>query len=275
MKKWELASYLIEAKKVIDSLWYIILNEKQIANLDLRSKVKDLRRKFYLNCGYVLENSGLNKKDICARNDSIKGIFYERDKNEAHKDEDYKGKRYSLEPEMLEIMKSQLEEVKKVCKNALPKVLTLNYIPYDRELFRFITGISPEKEEEIKKRKYSNYKTSQQLLEEAGAQGFLEDIEELRNLSCEEKEQIAVLMEDGICFEEGLQNRQDSCIRINCLYNWDMWAVPDMERYAVIKKLQEIGCLDVFGRLKEGLEKDKELMNKMIRILDEKGEYME
>ncbi len=92
MKKWELASYLIEAKKVIDSLWYIILNEKQIDNLDLRSKVKDLRRKFYLNCGYVLENSGLNKKDICARNDTIKGIFYERDKNEAHKDEDYKGK---------------------------------------------------------------------------------------------------------------------------------------------------------------------------------------
>ena len=82
---------------------------------------------------------------------------------------------------------------------------------------------------------------------------------------------MAVLMEDGICFEEGLQNRQDSCIRINCLYNWDMWAVPDMERYAVIKKLQEIGCLDVFGRLKEGLEKDKELVDKMIRILDEKG----
>jgi len=269
MNKWGLANYLIEAKKVIDSLWYMILNENRLVNLDLRSKVKDLRRKFYLHCGYVLENSGLNKKELCETDDLIKQIFYERDKNEAHKDENYKWKRYGLEPEMVNVMKMQIEEVRKVCANTLPEVLTLNYIPYDKELFRFINGITPEKEEEIKKRKYCKYKDSQNMLEESGVQSFLDDVEELRGLSCEEKGQIAVLIEDGICVEEGLQNRQDACIKLNCLNDNNMWAIPNMKQYLIIKKLQEIGCMDMFGRLKEGLKNDREMMNKMIKIMDE------
>lgn len=268
MKKWEHANYLIEAKKVIDSLWYIILYKEQIDNLDLRGRVKDLRQKFYLYCGYVLENSGLNKKEICANNDSIKEIFYERDKNEAHKDENYHGKRVELNETMINSMKKQIGAVRDVCANSLPENITLDFVPYDKELFRFVNSITPEREEEIKK---SLYLQSEQAGNEANIKKYicLQDVEDIRYMSAEEKERLAVMMENGICIEEGFQNRQDACIKINCIYNLDMWVTPNREQYKTIKKLQEVGCIDIYGRLKIGFENDCEMMGKMIEILDE------
>ena len=38
MQKWELAKYLIDAKKDVDSVWYIAENVPIIANINLRGK---------------------------------------------------------------------------------------------------------------------------------------------------------------------------------------------------------------------------------------------
>jgi len=264
-QKWKLAYYLIEAKKAIDSLWYILLNQRKMSNLELHSRVKALRSKFYLNCGYVLEKAELNKKEICVKNNLIKEIFYERDKNEAHKDENYQGKKIDIDENMINTMKSQIEEVRKVCIYFLPENLTLDFVPHDKELFRFVNCITPEREEEIKE---SLYLQSAQTGNEK-KYICLQDVEDIRYMSDEEKDRLAVMMENGICFEEGLQNRQDACIKINCISSLDMWVTLNRKQYKTIKKLQEIGCIDIFGRLKEELENDSELMGKMIEILDE------
>ena len=47
--KWENASFLINAKKCIDSFLYISMNILQLSNLDLRDKLDKLRQNFYIN----------------------------------------------------------------------------------------------------------------------------------------------------------------------------------------------------------------------------------
>ena len=39
MTKWQLARYLIEAKKNIDTLLYIKENQKLLGNIDLRARI--------------------------------------------------------------------------------------------------------------------------------------------------------------------------------------------------------------------------------------------
>ena len=48
MTKWEVARYLIDAKKCIDSIWYIADNTKSLSNINLRKKTNELLREFYI-----------------------------------------------------------------------------------------------------------------------------------------------------------------------------------------------------------------------------------
>ena len=45
-----------------------------------------------------------------------------------------------------------------------------------------------------------------------------QDTEDLRDIPLEERDQYGVAMNNGINFYEGVQNRQDACIRINVLF---------------------------------------------------------
>ena len=95
MNKWELSRYLIDAKKSVDSILFINEHIKKIANLDIRGRVASLRRDFYINCCVVLDKSfPKDKKKIC-EDEVISSIYYERDKNGAHKDENYNPKEYN------------------------------------------------------------------------------------------------------------------------------------------------------------------------------------
>lgn len=58
---------------------------------------------------------------------------------------------------MIETMKHQIQKVLVVCKDSLPNNITLDFVSHDKELFRLIYGITAEKEEEIKHRKYPEY----------------------------------------------------------------------------------------------------------------------
>ena len=45
--------------------------------------------------------------------------------------------------------------------------------------------------------------------------------EDIKYIPEEEKRRYATILKCGICMEETLQNLQDSCIRVNVLYNLD------------------------------------------------------
>ncbi len=84
-------------------------------------------------------------------------MFKYRDKRAAHKDDDFFDSNFTSLMDIVVECKSILVEVKKNCVHVLPAEITLDYVCYDRDLFRNLYHISKQKEEYIKMRKYPNY----------------------------------------------------------------------------------------------------------------------
>lgn len=273
MCKWENARYLIEAKKTVDSLIFISLNEKKLSNLNLQEKCESLRQKFYINVCVVLDQVfSKNKKDICEHDSTINRIYYERDKHAAHKDKDYCPREYSSLHEEIEDKKSELMHVREVCKDILPEILTLDYVSHDKELFRYIFKISPDDEECIIKAKYPRVENefcyipeNYDLLSDSDIEKRLSIIAKqfgldsiklnkketwsadiVKELSDEDKKKIAYLIPDGLNSEEGLQNRQQACIYINIMFNQNIWVYPNDEVLDQIRNMKKDGILDEY-----------------------------
>ena len=91
VEKWQLAQSLIDAKKIIDSLIYISENIKSVSNLNIHSKIKSMSKEFYIHLCVILDRAFLGKKkSICETDEIVERIYYERDKNSAHKDKNYR-----------------------------------------------------------------------------------------------------------------------------------------------------------------------------------------
>lgn len=54
------------------------------------------------------------------------------------------------------------------------------------------------------------------------------DTEDIRTIA--DLEDYAVLLDTGITLKEGLQNRQDACIKINVLFNQNIWATLKLSK---------------------------------------------
>lgn len=218
MKEWELARYLIDAKKCVDSLMYINENKSEIVNLDLKEIIDAKIRLYYINICVIFDHSYLKKelKELKENNFEVKRIFYERDKNNAHKDIDYKKEEISNMIELIGLLKKRLSICFELCKSQLPKSITMTYISYDRNLFRFIHMISPKMEDKINKVLYANYMDDSVTRFE-----IFNDTEDIRTI--DNPKSYAVMLNSGLNLKEGLQNRQDACIRINVLYNENVW----------------------------------------------------
>ena len=67
MTKWELARYLIDAKKCVDSIMYIDENLAALRNIGVREKVDSKRRELYINCCVILDKVfPKKKKELCS-----------------------------------------------------------------------------------------------------------------------------------------------------------------------------------------------------------------
>ena len=248
MKKWEAARYFIDAKKCVDSVWYIAENGKLISNINLRKKVDELLRAFYINCCVVLDETH-NKKALCQADATIKRIYYERDKDKAHKDADYKPIKYSSLFELRDIMKDQLLTVYNNCGSVLPDNITLDYVPHDKELFRLAHSITPENEERIKAEKYPLYKKANYDINDPRTElrTVFQDTEDLRNIPADKINEYAVVLEAGINYYEMVQEMQDGIIKLNVLFNQNMWASVKQDTIEWIMKLSDLGIIDAFG----------------------------
>lgn len=56
-----------------------------------------------------------------------------------------------------------------------------------------------------------------------------------------------MIVDDGLTFEEGLQNRQDMCIKVNVLYDENMWASPNEKAWFDTLQARKDGFFDKFG----------------------------
>ena len=55
LNKWELARYLIDAKKSVDSIIFIEDNKPALLNIGIKNEIDHLRQEFYINCGAILD----------------------------------------------------------------------------------------------------------------------------------------------------------------------------------------------------------------------------
>lgn len=232
----------------MDSITFIEDNKPKLLNIGIRDEVSQLRQKFFINCGVILDTkfSKTEKQNVCISNEIIKSVYYERDKNAAHKDTNYRPKKYATLIEMANDMKSQLNCVRQLCADVLPEGITLDFVPHDRKLFRQIHHITPEKEEQIKKLKHPMYGQIPKNADFFPPKRVLYDTEDIRRISENDKENYAVIIECGINTYEGIQNRQDGCIKLNVLYGENMWAHFALDGLTIYKRLRELGYYNEF-----------------------------
>ncbi len=241
MTKWELTRYLIDAKKCVDSILFIAENVKELRNLSLRDIVEDRQRKFYINVKVVYDKSltSSQKKSLKQSDEIYRQTCMERDKNYAHKDDSYIQPDHKSLTEIADILKERLIHCFSLCKNALPDVVTLDFIDYDRDLYRFLNKIDPEKEEELLKAQYPGYgiKPSEEELKNSVSRKVFDDTEDIKKI--DNPDEYAVIMKAGLTVREGIQEGQDSVIRINVLSGQNMWVCPDMKTIKKLKKMIE------------------------------------
>lgn len=271
MNQWELAKYLIDAKKCIDSLLYISDHVSELRNTDLRKKADQIRGTFYINLCVVIDSSFSSReqiKEIRQNNLIIRRVYYERDKNFAHKDSDYKPRKYDSWASEIQDKKKEIEAVLASCKDFLPKNITLDYVHHDKELFRVVNALPAEKEEGVKKKKHPLYDQPIPAGVEAITKKVVYDIDDIRNI--ENPSEYCTVCEAGINQFEGLQNRQDFCIISNVLNNTDMWCSPNDTNYLKIQKLKENGFIDEFEVMHPERLKDPIIRARVEKILGEK-----
>lgn len=273
MTKWELAKYLIDAKKDIDSILYCSLHGKEARFIDLKSKIELRKADFYINCCVVLDNAfdRKEKKNLCSKYCQINDIYYQRDKNSAHKDYNYKETSFNNLDELAALLEDEIQVVRKVCKDSLPEQLTLDFVPHDRETFRMINGIAnAEMEEKILKQKHPFYKQSSDGGKVVVKNALiLQDISQLRNMTEEEKKKYCTIVDAGINSYEGLQNRQDWMIKTNCLTGSNMWVTPNSDLFKKMETLQQLGIYDQFEIFHPEALKDERVQKELDKLFME------
>lgn len=249
MKKWELAYLIIEAKKNIDSFIYIYDNIEKISILVFQSKFKMIKDSFYIKCGTVLDKCFKKKKDLCQSDNIANSIYYERDKNAAHKDDNYFPQDTHLLPS-IETMKQQLNHLLDICSEYLPSELTLDYLSHDCELYRIVNGISLDKEKDIISESLLNsldsiiispninekLKTSQD-----GVLSLFFDAESAKYSDISNTVVSPII---GINYAETIQNIQDFCILGNILCDKDAWFARSHFLFLYIDKLLAAKIID-------------------------------
>ncbi|MBK1809704.1 hypothetical protein JHL18_03500 [Clostridium sp. YIM B02505] len=268
MDKWEISRYLIDAKKSVDTILYLYKYGDKVSMINIREKVRETRRKFYINGCIVLDKCfHKTKKQIC-ENEIIKSIYYERDKDAAHKDDKYMKKQYSSLMEMAEDMKIQVQSIREVCKDFLPDNLTLDFLVFDSELFRLANGVDKEMETKIWNAKFPSNNSGKDVVEGERFNMF-SDTEDIKQIAEAEKKKYATVLSCGICMEETMQSLQDGCIKTNVLYKQDMWVSISQESLNAIFRLRELGFIDKFDLPREPRNKAEE--KALIKILEKEG----
>lgn len=269
VKQWELARYLIDAKKCVDSLLFIEQNNDSLANISLREVIDDKRSMFYTKCCFVLDETlGKAKKATCDSDPIIKRLYYERDKNTAHKDSDYAPIKYESLSSMIEDLKLQLIRVRELGTETPPSVISLDFVSHDRMLFRQVHGITAEKEGSIEQAKYAQ-KNKHENRDSGITRKVFHDTEDIREINSSEAHDYATLFENGINRFEGLQNRQDSCIKTNVLFGENIWTSPDRDAWSTFEQLNEIGFLDECDIFHREILSDPKVLERFEEILSD------
>ena len=250
MKKWELARYLIDAKKCIDSILYISKHADQLRYYDLRELIGGKRNTFYINCCAVIDKTiapkTSDKRNLCKKDPIVNLLYLERDKNSAHKDDDYIPQSFDKIEEIAFQMKEHIIHIRELCKDHLPKEITLDFVPHDKALFRAVHKLLADDEGKILNEKHPLRNTMVSQGEHAQSFTILHDLLDLRTVPEEARKNYCVVFNNGINIYEGVQ-RQDSAIKVNLLYGENMWCSVSKESLEEYQELERLGAFDDYS----------------------------
>lgn len=147
----------------------------------------------------------------------------------------------------------------------LPDVLTLDFVPQDSKLFRLVEGVNAEMEQNINSTKYlfSNFEDNKK---QHISRIIFDDTEDIRSIDDSRLSEYATMVENGINEYEGLQNRQDFCVKTNVLFGHNMWASFNKDVFEKFIELEKLGLIDKYGRPLPPA--DEETFLKAIEILN-------
>ena len=221
MEKWETVRYFIDCKKDIDSIMFMAQNVRLVSNLNLKGILDDRLREFYVKIKVVYDKS-LSAQKIRELKDSdniFERTLYERDKYYAHKDDNYIPNELEFN-ELISTLKEQLEHCQQLCNNTILGKISIDYVVYDRDLYRFVHKISPEDEEQILEARHPKYtKVTNEILGEY-VKSF-SDIDSIKMIKNPYQNGIIPLR--AITDEEKCQMLQDTCIRTNLNLGTEYW----------------------------------------------------
>ena len=163
-------------------------------------------------------------------------------------------------------MKEQLNHVRHICSDYLPKEITLDFVPHDKALFRAVHKLLADDEEALLAKKYLLKQAIVWQDENAKAFPILNDTLELRTLSEEAQKNYAVVINNGINMYEGVQERQDSCIKMNLLYNQNVWCNIEKSKLKQYTELVKLGAIDEYGTI-QPLPTDPIIRSQIEKIL--------
>lgn len=250
MKKWELARYLIDAKKCVDSVFYISVHGEQLRYYDLRELIDGKRNTFYINCCAVIDKTiapkTSDKRTLCANDSTVDLLYRERDKNSAHKDDNYIPQTFDKIEAIATQMEEQIIHIRELCKDHLPKEITLDFVPHDKALFRAVHKLLADDEEKILQKKYPLRNTAIPEGDNTRSFTILHDTLDLRSIPEESRKECSVLFTGGINLYENIQEWQDSSIKVNLLYDLNMWCSVSEENLKEHQELVQLGAYDDF-----------------------------
>lgn len=150
---------------------------------------------------------------------SFNWIFYERDKNAAHKDSNYIVNLSYTSDEMEKKMKQAVTDVQNICAKIISPKISVCYYEYDPLLFRYIHGITPDVEKRFNEAIYyhENYSVKGRSLR------AISDARQTRTLT--DIANYCVIGKNGLMGQpyDMLQCRQNLCVLLNATYGTDMW----------------------------------------------------
>lgn len=242
MNKWELARYIIDGKKSVDTVLFLAENGSKVSNINIRQEVNDAKQKFYVSICVVMDKCFPRKKKTICSNLIISAIYYERDKNFAHKDDNYTAKEYASLQEIADEMIEQIRAVKELCSEFLPQELSLDFVAFDSKLFRIANGITKDIEEEVLNIKHPGRNRAIPIDIPTKEYKIFYDTEDIKKIDPKE---YAAILQTGLCMEETMQHLQDGGIRINVLYGTDIWVSINFDALKEIIRMRELGLLDI------------------------------
>lgn len=227
---WINTEYFIEAFRCVCSLSYLEEHNEVCQFINAKDFINGKLHRFYINlcalvdihceCSVSDSKRSAYKKMLKTMCPSYDWIFYERDKNAAHKDSNYLVNLDISLSELIMHMKNAIRITNIICSNVISDKIEYEYYSYDSLLFRYVNGITPDLEKAFNDSIYTKPQVNEK---NCTIFKTILDTKQVRSLKSDAN--YCIIGTNGLMGQpyDMLEHRQDMCFRLNAWSGSDAW----------------------------------------------------